>query len=286
MPTDIQNSRADRTPEMAVCPADSGRTIRVVQLTDLHVFKDPGTRLKGIPTRESLADVVDHVGQLGLPVDHLVVTGDHTHDEHPDSYRAVKTLLSPWADRLWQVPGNHDDRTVLRSVFSDRISGQNDDQVRFSFQTGCWLCLGLDTHVPGAVPGLIEASQVAWTADQIAKSQAGSVAIFLHHPPVDVGSLWMDPIGLAGREELVSLIKSESRIRLVCCGHVHHEFESRVGQAVVVTTPATGLQFSPRGLTPTTAWEAPGFRLIEFEGTEFRTRVVRLPVIRYQPVPD
>ena len=55
--------------------------------------------------------------------DHVVVTGDHTHDELPESYQAVRQILSPWLDRLWQVPGNHDDRTVLRSVFGDRISG-------------------------------------------------------------------------------------------------------------------------------------------------------------------
>ena len=39
--------------------------------------------------------------------------------------------------------------------------------------------------------------------------------------------------------------RDDARIRLVCCGHVHHESSHRVGAAEMMTTPATGLQFSP-----------------------------------------
>ncbi|MCJ7710445.1 MAG: metallophosphoesterase, partial [Chloroflexi bacterium] len=88
---------------------------RIVQLTDLHVFADPSARLFGIPTRELLEDVVSHVEAHAGPVDHVVVTGDHTHDELPETYAAVRELLAPFLDRLWLLPGNHDDRAVLRA---------------------------------------------------------------------------------------------------------------------------------------------------------------------------
>ena len=39
--------------------------VRILQLTDLHVFKDPEVRLKGIPTRELLEDVVRHIVESG-----------------------------------------------------------------------------------------------------------------------------------------------------------------------------------------------------------------------------
>ena len=135
--------------------------IRILQLTDLHVLKDPDARLKGVPTRELLQDVVNYIIDSGEHFDHVVVTGDHTHDELTESYVAVRNILSPWLDRLWQVPGNHDDRTVLRSVFGDRISGVGQQPINFAFEAGKWLCLGLDTHVPHSVPGLIEADQIA-----------------------------------------------------------------------------------------------------------------------------
>ena len=258
--------------------------VRILQLTDLHVFKDPEVRLKGIPTRELLEDVVRHIGESGQTFDHVVVTGDHTHDELPESYQMVRRILHPWLDRLWQVPGNHDDRSVLRSVFGDRVSGVGQDRITFSFSAGRWLCLGVDTHVPGAVPGRIESDQIEWIRQQIRWTNPDRVALFMHHPPVDVGSLWMDPIGLSGKELLHKLFDAERRIQLVCCGHVHHEFSSEVSNAKIFTTPATGLQFSPAGNQPTFVAAPPGYRVIELTDEGFSTTVCRLPVTRFSPV--
>ncbi len=256
---------------------------RIVQLTDLHLFADPDERLYGIPTRELLRDVVEHVERYEGVVDHLVVTGDHTHDELPETYAAAREILRPWLDRLWQVPGNHDDRALLRSVFSDTIRGEGKELVTFSFPAGDWLCLGLDTQVPGQVPGLIDDAQIAWIRRRLEEHQPRSAVIFLHHPPVLLGSAWLDPIGLERREVLQELLVEDGRIRLVCCGHVHHESMHEVGAAMVVTTPSTGLQFSPAGTVTTFADAPPGYRVIELDGDRYTTRVVRLPEARYSP---
>ncbi|MCP4788463.1 MAG: hypothetical protein GY903_18180 [Fuerstiella sp.] len=260
--------------------------IRILQLTDLHVFCQPEQRLKGIPTRECLQDVVDFILQNEAPFDHLIVTGDHTHDELPKSYQAVQQILAPWADRIWQVPGNHDDRENLRSVFAERITGKSTDQVRFSFTDEEWLCVGLDTHLPGEVAGWIGQEQVDWLRNVISEAAVSQVALFLHHPPVDVGSEWMDAIGLGGRRGLQQLISEDERIRLVCCGHVHHESASQIGVAQVYTTPSTGIQFNPAGAVANFAADAPGYRVIEVGPEGFSTHVVRLPEVRYTPVAD
>ncbi len=260
--------------------------MRILQLTDLHVFAEPDTKLKGIPTRECLQDVVRHVLAEEGEFDHVIVTGDHTHDELPESYEAVRQILAPWIDRLWQVPGNHDDRLILRNAFYDRVKGDADARVNFSFAQDGWLFVGLDTHVPGEVSGNIDSQQIDWLTEQLSVSDASSVALFLHHPPVEVGSEWMDAIGLNGRESLQKVIKNDLRIRLVCCGHVHHEFKFSVGAAQVFTTPSTGIQFDPAGATPNFAADAPGYRVIEFDGDQYQTRVGRLPVVKYTPVDE
>ncbi len=107
----------------------------------------------------------------------------------------------------------------------------------------------------------------------------------MHHPPILLGLAWMDRIGLAGREQLQDLILRDQRIRLVCCGHVHHESSHRVGAATVVTTPSTGLQFSPTNERAEFVQAAPGYRIIELDGDSCVTRVVRLPEARYAPSP-
>jgi Icc protein len=258
-------------------------TVSILQLTDLHVFCKPQMRLKGIPTRELLVDVIQHIIDSGEAFDAVVITGDHTHDELRETYEAVADLLQPWRDRLFQVPGNHDDRSVLRSVFSDRIVGVGDERINFSLTLGSWLCLGLDTHVPGSVSGRIDADQVNWIRTQMQSSLATQVVLFMHHPPVSVRSEWMDQIGLEQRELLQELILADSRIRLVCCGHIHHEFQTWLGHAEIVATPSTGIQFSPHGSSATFVAAPPGYRIIELSDHGYETRVIRLPETRYRP---
>ena len=49
---------------------------RILQLTDLHVFRDPDARLRGIPTFQLLCDVVEHIKQSGEEFDFVVVNDD------------------------------------------------------------------------------------------------------------------------------------------------------------------------------------------------------------------
>ncbi|MCA9050843.1 MAG: hypothetical protein KDA89_19025, partial [Planctomycetaceae bacterium] len=209
--------------------------------------------------------------------------GDHTHDEQPGAYQAVREILGTWHSCLWQVPGNHDDRSVLRAVFRDRVSGDGADPIRFAFEANGWLCLGLDTHLPGEVSGEMTVDQIRWLTTELADSAATRVALFLHHPPVEIGSTWMDSIGLRGRERLQEVAAADDRIRFICCGHVHHEFQTSVAAADVVTSPSTGIQFNPAGTRPNFAADAPGYRVIELLPEQFTTRVVRLPEIKYRP---
>jgi len=258
-------------------------TTRILQLSDVHRFADPDERLFGIPTRELFEDVLEHVERSGLRPDHVVVTGDQTHDELPETYAAVREALAPFLDRLWLVPGNHDDRVLLRAAFADRIPADGAGRVTFSFRAGGWLCLGLDTQVPGAVGGRLGAEQVAWIRAQLDEHRPGAAVLFMHHPPVELGLAWLDRIGLEDADLLQGLLVDEPRVRLVCCGHVHHESSHRVGSAEVVTVPSTGLQFSPTGDVAEFVTAPPGYRLIELGDDGYSTTVVRLPEARYAP---
>ena len=183
------------------------------------------------------------------------------------------------------MPGNHEDRATLRATFPDRIPGEGAERINFSFTAGDALCLGLDTHVPGKVPGHIGADQIEWiegSSRRTTRRRPSSSCTILRSCS---GSRWIDRIGLAGREQLQDLVLREPRIRLVCCGHVHHESSHRVGAATVVTTPSTGLQFSPTSEEAEFVPAAPGYRIIELDGDSCVTRVVRLPEARYAPSP-
>jgi len=264
-------------------------TTRILQLTDLHLFQDAESRLFGIPTRETLQSVLDHVQSSGTAFDHVLITGDHTHDENIDSYRTVRSFLTPRLDRLSIVPGNHDDRDVMRSVFADVIdrqtsqSGAVAERITFSWCSGEFLLIGLDTHSPGNVSGQVGDVQANWLNDLLTTHGDRPAVVFCHHPPFDVGSDWMDAIGLTDRHLLEDIVKRHPQVELFCCGHVHHEFSGQVCSTNVVTTPSTGIQFEPAGTTATFASDAPGYRVIELTGRRLESHVVRLPRVDHTP---
>ena len=50
-------------------------TTFILQLSDLHVFAQPGQVVRGVPTRESLIEVLEKVRATGLVFEQVVVSG-------------------------------------------------------------------------------------------------------------------------------------------------------------------------------------------------------------------
>ena len=180
-------------------------TTLLLQLSDLHLFAEPDGVLRGVPTRDSLVEVLESVRGTGLDFDRVVLTGDFTHDERRETYEAVHRLLGEWLDRCHVLPGNHDERALLREVFSGQAGG-TDHGICFSQSAGGWRLIGIDTHVPGEVPGRVEPAMLDWLADELAGHAAEPTILFQHHPPIAVGSAWLDAIGLLDPEPLRELI--------------------------------------------------------------------------------
>lgn len=279
-PRQLPERLLDFTAQPLIQPIRSNQSsntmTRIIQITDLHVLQEADARLKGVPVRYFLERVIDHILEHQPGCDAMVITGDHTHDELETSYRYLHQLLTPWRDRLYQVPGNHDDRDVLRTVFADCLQPNEHGFIEFSFAADGWHCLGLDTHYPGEVSGMLTEAQIRRARCTAEESGQPRIAVFCHHPPVPMQSVWMDSIGLSGAEFLTDWCHSDPRVQLVCCGHVHHESEHRVGEAAVLTTPSTGVQFSPEGDVPNFVADYPGYRVIELTPAGASTRVCRI----------
>ena len=272
-------------------------TTFVLQLSDLHVFAEPEQAVRGVPTRKSLIEVLEKVRDTGLSFDRVIVSGDLTHDERPEAYRAVRELLEEWLDRCHVIPGNHDDRALLREVLVDQTDG-SDDGIRFSVATGGWRLIGIDTHVPGEVSGRVAPAMLEWLESELERHPGEPTILFAHHPPIPVGSAWLDGLGLLDPEPLRELICRSRQVRVVSCGHVHQEFCGRLGEAVVMTVPSTGVQFIPLEATSRVDAIAPGFRVFALENFDtagdatveqdpaWTSRVVRLAGVTYPAVDE
>ncbi len=249
---------------------------RILQLTDLHLFAEPDAVLKGVAMRDSLSRVLDFVESSGERFDYVVITGDLTHDGHADSYQAVRSLLDGRFASIHVIPGNHDDRAALRRVFPQPAASPR-EFIAFSLEAAGWRLIGLDTLAPGHGFGRIATPQLDWLRGELTRSAQQPTVLLMHHPPVAVGSAWLDAIGLAERDAFCEMIVAAPQVALVCCGHVHQEFDGALGRVRVVATPSTGVQFVPRSEQLVVESVGPGYRVIELDGRACRTHVVRVP---------
>ena len=251
----------------------------ILQLTDLHLLSDPAEELRGARTREIVQRVFNYVRQEcetgRLRFDHLVITGDLAHDEQRETYVVLRELLGDWLPRCNLIPGNHDNRQFMGEVFPELWS--DDDEYRtFSIEVGGWRLIGLDSHVPGEVPGRVAEAQLAWVRQQFAEHSDQPTVVFVHHPPFFVESAWLDRIGITNVDAVVDVLRSTSHLKAIVAGHVHHQFESEVNGVRLMTTPSSSLQFTPGAETLELDAAPPGFRVLHLEKDSVRTEVLRV----------
>lgn len=246
---------------------------RIIQITDTHLFKDPQGVLAGVPTWETFTAVLKRIQRYHADFDYLILTGDLAQDEELETYKMLREALGDWVGQYRILPGNHDDRTHLRRVFPE-LFPENSDPLTFTLSCDGWQIIGLDSQFQGEVRGRIDAAQMQWLKGQLKTGSGSRTLLFLHHPPIAISVDWLDKIGLEGAQSLVELIEASPQIKAVCAGHVHQEFEGRIGSTAVYTTPSTCVQFGARA-EKSFDTKAAGYRLLTLD-ENCHTQVHRL----------
>lgn len=246
---------------------------RIVQLTDLHLTAAPNGRSWRADVWTNLRRALDHLRDAMGRIDLLVLTGDLANQRRPETYARLRDAVSPWSDRLQVLPGNHDDREMVRAAFPDRLL-PGSATLNFVTQLGDFRLIGLDTLRPRRVHGRLGETQLAWLAEELRTSEAPTL-LFMHHPPIRVGTWWLDKDLLRDHEQLRAVVDHSSAVALFC-GHVHQESKGALGTSTVWTTPSTAYQFPPHSLLPGSERTPPAFRVIDLEAARITTHVVRL----------
>jgi len=252
----------------------------VLQLTDLHLLADRNAALKGVRTRDSWNDVFTFVQERSRAgewdFEYVFLTGDLAHDEQLATYEFLRESLGDWLPRCRLIPGNHDDRALIRKVFPELVPAGG-EFINFSVESAGWRLIGLDSHVVGAVDGRIGEAQLPWLAAELSAHSALPTMLFVHHPPVPVHSAWLDRIGLRDAEAMIDVVRSFPQVRGICSGHVHQEFSGFLDGVRILTTPSTGVQFRPRQYELIRDLIPPGFRVFRLADADFESHVIRLP---------
>ena len=237
--------------------------LKIAQLSDLHLLADPTEERWGLNPQASFD------GVLALALQHspdaLLLTGDLVHDESDEGYQRLKDRVQACSLPALAIPGNHDDPAKIAPLFGDPKLQLNGVTV-----------IGLNSHVHGSDSGFLGDQELNRAAQLIENSEQ-PVLLAIHHPPEEVGSAWIDELGLADAEQLQQLIATYAeKILAITCGHVHQAFESSISGVPVLCSPSTNRQFLPKADAFATEDIAAGFRLHEITAGKHSSQVIRL----------
>ena len=211
----------------------------MLHLTDPHLFAAADGSLRGRVTYETLLNVLQHFKDSNWLADHVQVTGDLIQDDSPGAYRRFCNTMATVGLPVYCVPGNHDIRNIMREAL------QNEPfHYCGTLQSGNWLIAGVDSCMEGSAAGHIDDHELNRLGRLIETTRAAHVMVSLHHPPLPVGSRWLDELILQNREQFLERITGSPKVKLVVFGHVHQAFDGNYRSARIIGTPSTCRQFA------------------------------------------
>jgi len=168
----------------------------------------------------------------------IAVTGDLVQDDTRAAYDRFHDLVAQLELPVYCVPGNHDVREFMREAIS-----QSPFHYCESVHINNWLIVCIDSCMSGEAGGRVDDGELGRLATVLANSNADHAMICLHHPPLPVGSNWLDQVGLENSDEFLSAIARPGNVRVAIFGHVHQAFEGEHDSIKIIGTPSTCRQF-------------------------------------------
>ena len=243
--------------------------MRIAQISDIHISAD-GELVDGVDVRETFSWALAEAERSSA--DLLVLSGDLA--QNPED-----AAVYPWiAEQTRQVSmpvmvlsGNHDEPRALARAFG--IEHRYRGGVLLAKQRiGDVVAFGLDTTT-----AFLSDCQLAWLRQQI-ESTPGTPIVFLHHPPIPCGCVFMDTHApLLESERVWSQLSSIDRLTHVFCGHYHtYKVVERDGIQVVLC-PSTLIQISQQQTVFTIEHTTPGYIEIDVTGSDIDWRAIYRP---------
>ncbi len=212
-----------------------------VQISDLHLRA--GGLLKGVVDSQAALDAcIDHIGNLSPRPDFIIATGDLVQKAEKRDFDGLHRRLGRLGLPVYVVPGNHDDRDLLRAAFADADYMPADGFIQYAIDDYPLRLIALDTADPGRDGGKICAERLQWLDQTLAARGHAPTLIFMHHPPFRTGISFMDEDAFIGAEELQAVIAKHPQVERIICGHMHRDIVTSFAGRVASVAPSIVFQ--------------------------------------------
>jgi 3',5'-cyclic-AMP phosphodiesterase len=251
----------------------TARPLLIAQISDLHIKRPGDLAYRRVDTAAALERCVVALNRFTPRPDLVVISGDLVDTPLAAEYDHLKELLAPLEIAFAAVPGNHDSRELMRAALPGLSYATTNGALNSVRKLGDADIVLLDSSVPGAPHGALDAATLAWLDTVLGASSARPALLFLHHPPFVTGITRMDVQNLRSASDLVALIRKHPRVRLVAAGHVHRAALTSFAGAAATICPAPNHAVAldlDAHLPPSFNIEPPAFHLhVWFPGEGF-----------------
>jgi len=246
--------------------------LRIIQISDTHLFDDTEKTLLGIKTQESFQAVIDHLKKSAGEIDFIIHSGDLSQDGSDSAYLRLGDMFKEFEVPVYYVPGNHDNAKQMQhsypyeTIFNDK---------HIILKT--WHIILLNSQIPEKVPGYLDESQLRHLKHCLTSYPEHHAMIVFHHQPLPVGSQWLDKLGLTNADEFWQTIANHPTVKGIFFGHVHQEHEAIKNGIKCYSVPSTCIQFKRQQDAFGLEKLPPGYRLIHlYEDGHIETKIERL----------
>lgn len=220
---------------------EAGKPLRVVQVSDSHLFADTEGKLLGLNTQFSLEKVLELVRAEQPAMDVLLATGDLAQDASYDAYRRLRDALAAFSVPVYWLEGNHDKPAPMLKALAD----QRERIGPCAAEIGNWTLIMLDSTIPGEVPGELFEDDLAFLDRALTAAAGDHIMVCLHHHPIPMGCKWLDTQVVASAGDFFAVIDRHPRVRSIIWGHVHQEYAGERNGVELYSVPSTCVQFKP-----------------------------------------
>jgi Icc protein len=249
--------------------------MKVLHITDSHLYADTGKKLKNIQVESSFQQILSHARRHHANAELVILGGDMAQDERLETYQRLCSHLSDWSVPFLLSPGNHSNGNNLReALLGTLIRQQHWGQ---GIVMGNWHVISLDSSCRNEVAGDLSERELNRLKTLLKASRSEHVLLAVHHHPLPVQCAWLDQIMLRNAHDFWSVVDTSDRVRAVLHGHTHQQSETRRQQVRVLGSPSTCIQFKPHQEVFTLDVLQPGYRWLELrEDGHIRTGVERI----------
>ena len=239
--------------------------LRVVQLSDCHLFADTQGKLLGLNTQFSLEKVLELIRREQPSPDLILATGDLSQDASFESYQRLGQALSSFSAPVYWLEGNHDKPAPM-------LQALDCDRERM-----------LDSTIPGEVPGDLFDEDLKFLDEALANARGEHLMVCLHHHPVPMDCAWLDTQVVGSAEQFFAVIDRHPRVRAIIWGHVHQEYDDQRNGVRLLAVPSTCVQFKPKSEDFAVDESNPGYRWLDlYPDGRIDTAVSRVEGITFE----